>query len=122
MKHAATSDGFMDIGPDNRLESSGSGIVFDLDSGGFLRGFAIRYAGRIHAYLNQCPHNGTPLDWVEGEFFDETGQRLVCATHGALFDPETGRCLKGPCVNRTLIPLAVKLVENRILIRAPRQA
>ena len=102
MKPGAGQDGFLDIGPADRLESSGPGIVADVSPGDFLSGFAIRYAGRVYAYLNRCPHNGTPLDWVEGDFFDETGRYLVCATHGALFDPETGKCLKGPCVNQAL--------------------
>lgn len=121
MKPEAGQDGFLDIGPADRLESSGPGIVADMDPGGFLSGFAIRYAGRIYAYLNRCPHNGTPLDWIEGDFFEETGRYLVCATHGALFDPETGKCLKGPCVNQALTPLPVKLERNRILVRVPQQ-
>ncbi len=117
MKPDARPDGYVDIGSADQLESSGPGIVVDMNPGDFLSGFAIRHAGQVHAYLNRCPHNGTPLDWVAGDFFDETGRYLVCATHGALFDPQTGKCLKGPCMNKALTPLPVKLEGNRILVR-----
>ena len=47
------------------------------------------------------------LDWVEGEFFDADGQYLVCATHGARYDPVSGRCAGGPCARRGLRRLGV---------------
>jgi nitrite reductase/ring-hydroxylating ferredoxin subunit len=42
------------------------------------------------------------LDWSLGEFFDADGQYLVCATHGALYDPKTGACIGGACRGRPL--------------------
>lgn len=32
----------------------------------------------------------------------------MCATHGALFEPATGRCVAGPCRGATLEPVAVR--------------
>ena len=60
-------------------------------------GFAVAIGGEIRAYRNECPHTGSPLDWLPGRFFSEDGRTLVCATHGARFDPMTGACLSGPC-------------------------
>ena len=53
---------------------------------------------------------------VMGEFFDEDGQYLICATHGAMFDPEDGKCVNGPCVNQRLISIPVKLEGDAIYV------
>ena len=62
-----------------------------------LTGFVVRYRGKARAYLNQCAHIPSELDWQPGEFFDHSGLYLMCATHGAVYEPETGRCAGGPC-------------------------
>jgi len=59
--------------------------------------FAICFKAKFYAYENICPHLGTTLDWVEGQFFSEEGQWLMCQTHGALFKPNDGSCISGPC-------------------------
>jgi nitrite reductase/ring-hydroxylating ferredoxin subunit len=51
----------------------------------------------VHAYLNRCTHRALELDWEPGRFYDVDGRYLVCATHGALYTPDTGRCVGGPC-------------------------
>lgn len=69
--------------------------------------FAVEYADRVYAYKNHCPHLGIELDWTPGVFFDEAGETLVCSTHGARFEPDTGRCISGPCAGQSLEPVAV---------------
>lgn len=59
--------------------------------------FAVRYAGRVVAYLNRCAHVPMEMDYQPNQFFDTTGHRLICATHGALYDPASGRCVGGRC-------------------------
>ena len=54
--------------------------------------------------MNRCPHVGTPLDWAENEFLDREGRHIVCATHGALFRIDDGRCVAGPCQGDRLEP------------------
>ena len=91
------------------LEDCGSGIRFELQWGSKqLAAFAIRSNGQVFAYLNNCPHQGTELDWQDGEFFDESKVYLMCATHGAAFFPDTGYCCGGPCKGRSLIKVAVE--------------
>jgi nitrite reductase/ring-hydroxylating ferredoxin subunit len=80
------------------LEEGGRGIRFPVTAGGEDRtGFAVRYDGKAHAYLNRCAHVPIELDWNEGQFFDSSGLYLMCSTHGAIYDPDTGRCAGGPC-------------------------
>jgi nitrite reductase/ring-hydroxylating ferredoxin subunit len=92
----------------------GRTATFRLTCGGrTVHGFAINHAGRLHAYVNSCPHVGTPLDMWPNEFLTEDGSTLVCATHGALFAPDSGECITGPCAGDRLEALAVR-VEGRV--------
>jgi nitrite reductase/ring-hydroxylating ferredoxin subunit len=81
--------------------------------------FAIRFDGKVHGYVNSCPHRGTELDWNPGEIFDESGLYLVCATHGAMFDPETGECVSGPCRGAALH--RVDMDEQNGVVRVMRR-
>lgn len=60
--------------------------------------FAVRHGGTVVAYLNRCAHVAMELDWQPGDFFEPGGELLMCATHGALYDPVTGACRGGACV------------------------
>ena len=97
------------ICPSGELPEGGKGVRFALAAqGGEEKGFAVRHAGRVCGYVNRCPHLGTELDWNPGEFFDIAGVYLVCSTHGAIFEPNTGLCVAGPCRGASLEPLAIR--------------
>jgi nitrite reductase/ring-hydroxylating ferredoxin subunit len=81
-----------------------------------LEGFLVNFEGRFRAYVNYCVHAGTPLDWWPNEFFTEDGQLLICATHGALFVPDTGQCAGGPCGEGRLYALAVRVEADRVIV------
>lgn len=81
--------------------------------------FLLHHEGGHHAYVNRCPHAGTPLDWWPNEFFTEDGRYLICATHGAVFAPDTGLCLEGPCPGARLERLAVARRGGEIEVTAP---
>ena len=84
-----------------------------------VEGFAVNHGGRIHAYGNRCPHVGTPLDLWDNEFLAEDGQTIVCATHGAVFAPDTGLCIAGPCVGDRLPALSVHIEGAAVVVRCP---
>jgi nitrite reductase/ring-hydroxylating ferredoxin subunit len=69
--------------------------------------FFVRYDGRAYGYLNRCAHVPMELDWSEGQFFESSGLYLMCATHGAIYAPDTGRCVGGPCRGGRLRPVDV---------------
>jgi nitrite reductase/ring-hydroxylating ferredoxin subunit len=80
------------------LQDGGQAVPFDLSYGGqTCRAFAIRYRGQVHAYLNRCTHVAMEMDWQPDRFFDDTGQWLLCASHGAAYRPDSGQCAGGPC-------------------------
>ena len=99
------------------LVDGGPGVRFALgDAHDAPMGFAVRYRGSVHAYLNRCPHMGTELDWQPGEFYDVAGLYLVCATHGALYQPATGSCVAGPCRGASLQGLGTREEGGRVLL------
>ena len=61
------------------------------------RAFALRFDGKVVAYLNRCLHVPTEMDWQPGVFLDTGKEYILCATHGAAYEPHTGRCAGGPC-------------------------
>lgn len=89
------------------LCDGGAGVRFDVRVHNGKRidaatAFAIRFDGAVRVYLNECQHVPVELDWQPGRFFDDSGLYLVCATHGALYEPDTGVCIGGPCAGRRL--------------------
>ncbi|NWG38607.1 MAG: Rieske 2Fe-2S domain-containing protein [Hydrogenophilaceae bacterium] len=97
------------------LEDGGKGVRFNIDwKGQKTPAFVIRHKGVAYAFLNQCGHVPVELDWQEGEFFDAEGVYLVCATHGALYDPAKGDCIGGRCNGRGLTPVPVEECDSRI--------
>jgi nitrite reductase/ring-hydroxylating ferredoxin subunit len=79
------------------LTDGGEACPFDVRyQGQTCRAFALRWKGRVYAYLNRCSHVAMEMDWRPNRFFDLTGQHIVCASHGALFRPDTGQCVGGP--------------------------
>ena len=80
------------------LVDGGMAVGFDVVYGGqTCRAFAIRYRGQPHAFLNRCTHVAMEMDWQPNRFFDDTGRWLLCGTHGAAYEPDTGACAGGPC-------------------------
>lgn len=80
------------------------------DADGTVRGVDVLVAraadGKLHAYENNCPHQGGPLNARPGRFFSRAGRStggfLVCARHGAVFSPDDGVCVRGPCAGHAL--------------------
>ncbi|MGH8751965.1 MAG: Rieske (2Fe-2S) protein [Burkholderiales bacterium] len=99
----------------NVLRDGGKGVRFICEAEERTHpAFVIRYQGKIHAYLNRCAHMGLELDWMEGEFFDDSGVYLICASHGATYQPATGFCVAGPCRGASLERLAVEEKNGKV--------
>lgn len=93
---------------------------FETGSGDWpFRGFVLLRDGEIHAYANICPHRRHPLDYPPDNFLAEGGQLIRCASHGAIFEPESGLCLAGPCGGQSLLKLECREEQGMIKVRAP---
>jgi nitrite reductase/ring-hydroxylating ferredoxin subunit len=98
------------------VADGGPGVRFAVAVGAQpATGFVVRHRGQVRAYLNRCAHVAMELDWQPGQFFEADGEYLICATHGALYDPASGTCAGGPCLGRGgLRPLDVFESDGRV--------
>jgi len=99
----------------DELAERGRAVVFDV----LLwrqpaRAFALRFDGRVVAYINRCAHVPTEMDWQPGEFLDADLRNIVCSIHGATYAPESGRCVGGPCGRGRLIALEVSESDGQV--------
>src|SRR3989442_1480663 len=60
-----------------------------------------------------------PLDLWPNEFWSEDGRLFVCSTHGALFEPDTGNCVAGPCAGDALTRLAIRRDGEDVVVSCP---
>jgi nitrite reductase/ring-hydroxylating ferredoxin subunit len=87
-----------------------------------FRGIVVRRGNAVFAYANVCPHKSHPLNLADDDFLVDVGgqgQLLRCASHGALFVPESGLCVFGPCSGRELRRLECRVADGVVLVRAP---
>lgn len=101
----------------HELVEAGPGFRFSVSRyGREVPAFAIRFHGKVFGYLNECGHVPAQLDWQPGEFFDDSKLYLICSIHGALYAPESGRCLGGRCQGKGLKPLKLREIESQVFL------
>jgi nitrite reductase/ring-hydroxylating ferredoxin subunit len=61
-----------------------------------FRGFLVQVDGALRAYANVCPHKRHPLNLTDDEFLVPGQKLLHCASHGALFEPESASPSSAP--------------------------
>jgi nitrite reductase/ring-hydroxylating ferredoxin subunit len=86
--------------------------------GAFTGLIVVRQGDLVYVYENACPHIGTPLDWTPDRFLTADGRHLICATHGAVFTIDTGRCISGPCRGDQLTSIDAVIRDG--VIQVPR--
>ena len=97
------------------MQDGGLGVRFTVQfRGETAPAFAVRHGGTVYAYLNRCRHVPTELDWQDGRFFDSSGHYLICSLHGALYRPDNGHCLAGPCAGQQLFQLPVQECDGHV--------
>ena len=63
------------------LLDGGTGVRFPVSAfGSAATGFAVRYQGKVYAYLNRCAHAPVELDWFKGEFFESGKLRAIAVS------------------------------------------
>ena len=110
------------IGSAEGLEEGGKGFRFDIkdNEGEVIPAFVIKYDYQFFAYKNKCGHIAVQLDYMPGDFFNDDGNTLMCATHGAEYAPDTGACLGGPCYGVGLEKLDIIEQEGQLFLKSDR--
>ncbi|MDP1899013.1 MAG: Rieske 2Fe-2S domain-containing protein [Rubrivivax sp.] len=115
MSHPAAGEGAQRLCDARALEERGRAWVWDvLELGRPLRAFALRFDGRVRAYLNRCGHVPAEMDWQPGEFLDIDKRWILCSIHGAAYEPADGRCVGGPCGTGDLTAVRVEEREGQV--------
>lgn len=81
--------------------------------------FLLNYGGQLFAYVNRCRHVPMTMDWVENQFLTEDGRYILCATHGAAYEPETGECIFGPPCGKVLDRVPLSVEQDRVIAHRP---
>lgn len=80
------------------------------------QGLVVLYASQVYAYENICPHQQVSLNWSPHTFFEPEHELLQCSMHGALFKPDTGVCIYGPCLRQKLVSLPVRIEGDSVQV------
>lgn len=81
-----------------------------------LRGFVVRVGHEVRGYVNHCPHAGHPLNLRPHRFLTPDNALILCSSHGALFDKQTGYCVAGPCAGRSLRPVGLTVTAGFVML------
>ena len=82
-------------------------------------GFVVRRGDEVHAYQNYCMHVGHPLNWAPDSFLTKDRSAIICASHGALYDIESGECFAGPCRGKSLRRVVVAVRDGAVYVSGP---
>jgi nitrite reductase/ring-hydroxylating ferredoxin subunit len=88
---------------------------FRFRDGDFLfAGFLVRKAWKLQGFVDSCPHAGWPLSALDDRYLTRAGEHILCTGHGALFRPDDGVCVVGPCLGERLAPWAVTVLGGEV--------
>ena len=84
-----------------------------------FKGFVVRKGDAVFAYQNYCVHAGHPLNWQADRFLTPDGLQIICASHGAIYEIDSGICVAGPCPGKRLRQVDVEVRDGDVIVRAP---
>lgn len=90
------------------------GFLFRAGEQIFL-GFVVRRGGSVRGFIDRCPHTGAPLAALPDRYLTREADLIICSTHGAMFRPDDGLCLAGPCEGRSLWPWPVRVEQDQVV-------
>jgi len=59
------------------------------------------------------------LDLEDNDFFTIDYRALICKTHGAMYQPDTGFCFAGPCYAESLEALQLEVRDGHVVLGRP---
>ncbi|HWG76441.1 MAG TPA: Rieske 2Fe-2S domain-containing protein [Steroidobacteraceae bacterium] len=90
---------------------------FQLGGGDWpLRGFVVRAGSEVRAYVNRCPHQLFRMNILPDDLLTADRRYIHCEMHDALFEKDSGRCIAGPCLGRSLWALPIEVDAGRVLL------
>jgi nitrite reductase/ring-hydroxylating ferredoxin subunit len=90
------------------------GFIFRVGEALFM-GFVTRRGDKVTGFVDHCPHAGMPLAVVPNRYLTRDGRFILCASHGAMFKPDTGACVGGPCGGKALAAWPVRVETGQVV-------
>lgn len=60
------------------------------------------------------------MAWRKDAYLNGDKSRIVCHAHGAQFEIDTGHCLLGPCLGKSLTPVTLEVAgDGRVMLVIP---
>jgi len=84
-----------------------------------FKGFVVRQGNELYAYQNYCVHVGHPLNWAPDSFLTKDRQQIICSSHGAVYEIDTGVCVGGPCRGKSLRRVHCEVRDGVVFVRGP---
>ncbi|MFZ5747388.1 MAG: Rieske (2Fe-2S) protein [Pseudomonadota bacterium] len=105
------------LGPvDLVADGKARNFVLEMKAGRF-HGFVVRHGDTVRGYVDRCPHTLMPLTQQLDDYMTDRGDYIQCCWHGALFRPDDGYCVAGPCRGQSLTAWPVE-VRDGVLVTA----
>lgn len=82
-------------------------------------GFVVRQGGAVYAYQNFCVHVGHQLNWAPDAFLTKDRGHIICASHGAMYEIDSGLCIAGPCMGKSLRQVDVAVRDGIVYVTGP---
>ena len=109
------------------------GVLEDLDNPGCrefsigdgdwpFKGFVVRQGSNVYAYQNFCAHVGHPLNWAADAFLTKDRSQIICASHGAVYEIDSGVWVCVPCKSKAMRPVAGDVRDGTSCVRGPESA
>lgn len=101
------------LGPlDLIADGAARAFVLQMRAGRF-HGSVVRRGDSVHGYVDRCPHAGLPLAQTLDNYLTPDGALIACSWHSALFAVDTGECVGGPCMGKSLTSWPVALSKGK---------
>jgi len=77
----------------------------------------VRAGAEVRAYVNRCPHQLYRMNLLPDDLLTADRRHILCEMHDALFEKDTGLCIAGPCLGRSLWSLPIQVDGARVLLK-----
>ncbi len=94
----------------------GQSFVFSIPNEEKFGIILVKRAKIVYGYLNICPHSMLPLNLNDRNVLSRDKFHLICKNHAALFHPETGTCVSGPCLGKALKKIKLENKNQEIYL------
>lgn len=96
---------------------AGKVVTFTYRQDGIRReGILLLTEEGLRSYENVCRHLPVKLDLGSKHFLTRGQDAILCQSHGAIFELETGLCTRGPCEGASLKSLPIEVRSGQVML------